>query len=150
MHRNPIWLLLIGVVLVITLFYAGRSAVSVSNYYAHSGATTSETVLWEAIEVNSDKYVVEGSYSFVVDGQQISGKTRLDRPVFRNRWAAEDHIQQLGPEGPWRVWYVPSDPNRSSLQKRFPTKECVSTAALSAILIYFLGLGYYVSRQHSN
>jgi hypothetical protein len=77
-----------------------------------------------------------------------SGASVLTDEPFRNRWGAQEAITQYAAKE-WRVWFDHKDPDYSSLQKKFPLKECVSAIFLWGLLLYFLWLGFYVAKFNS-
>lgn len=140
-------MLLLGLVCLAVAWLGGSAAVHVYNYSIYSEAAVSESMEWSIVQVGKDQYQIEGHYRFTVDGTAHDGISLLTETTYRNPWAADHRLQTLDGQGPWRVWHVKGDPARSTLQKSFPLKECVSAAVLFVLLLYFAGLGYYVARS---
>lgn len=144
MHKNWIWRAFLSVVFVVTLWYTGDAWY---RYYAYShlnAKTTADAVDWTIEKHSEDAYSLTASYRFTIGKTSYSGRTSFAKN-YRNRWAAEQAVAEYS-SSPWDVWYGKENPNHSSLQKSFPVKECVSAVVLWALLLYFLWLGFYVSK----
>ncbi|SCA64105.1 hypothetical protein SCG7086_CA_00070 [Chlamydiales bacterium SCGC AG-110-P3] len=147
MHKNRIWMLLLVLILLAVAWFGAHTAISVYQYSVYTGSAVSETMDWSVIKIGDDKYHIQGHYRYTVDGTTYQGTSPLAETTYRNQWAARDRVQTLDSQGPWRVWHIIGDPSRSTLQKSFPLKECVSMALLCGLLLYFAGLGYYVASK---
>jgi hypothetical protein len=145
MHKNIFWQAFLIVIFLIVLWYTG---VALYRYYTYSRLTSFTQAIqieWTVRERASDEYVLEASYLFEANGTSQKGKMDLKHEIYRNRWAAEQMIPQYTKRN-WTVWYDPSQPNHSSLQKSFPLKESISAGFLWILFFYFLWLGFYVAK----
>jgi len=149
MHKNLLWQAFLVLVLVITLAYTGVAAYRYYNYARLKRATLPTTLKWQIRERSSDEYLVEGDYTFSVNNKNYSGATLRSQDPYLNPYAAERGIDMLSSQS-WKIWFDPSNPEYSSLQKNFPLKEVISAICLWALLFYFLWLGFYVTRFKSN
>lgn len=88
------------------------------------------------------KYLMEADYLYRVQGVEYSGKTLFCEPVYLNQISAE---QDLGKWRAleWQAWYVPSHPEKSSLQRFFPLKTCVYALLTLGVFTYFFLLRYF-------
>ena len=86
-------------------------------------------------------------YTYTANGLTHNGETEFYNQVYRNKWVAEDDLAAY-PQKTWKVWYDPSHPERSTLQKNLPVKESLSTLLLLTILGYLIALGNYVNRTN--
>jgi hypothetical protein len=102
---------------------------------------------WSVQEIKKDTFVVQADYTFSVKGSLYKGQTVLD-PSYLNDWAAQEAIQKQLAHQSWKVWVDPHHLNNSTLQKKFPTKQCISIVILWILWIYFINLGFYV-KQHA-
>jgi hypothetical protein len=151
-YRNPIYLVLIGAIALLTAWYSGSSLYWYYQYTTLSSQAPATINKWNII-TDSNKwsfkwfsdatYLVEMEYSFIVDHKQYTGRTVFSDEKHRNPWAAEQRAVQMS-QKPWTAWYNPSHPNHSALQKYFPFKECISAVILWGVLLYFIWLGSYV------
>ena len=105
----------------------------------------SSSLDWSVKQINSEEFVPYAHYTFNAGGKLFNGEGVLKSNRARNAWAIEHDISSFGAK-PRQIWYNPSDPRQSALQKIFPLKECLSAGALLALWIYFLGLGFYVGK----
>lgn len=146
MHKNKLWLSWLVVLSLITLWYAGMAVLS-AWHYAHLTASTSPTAIaWSVKQLKSDDFSPLATYTFEVNGQAFQGVTPLREIPYRNSWGVEQDLKKLQAMQ-WRVWYEPHAPYRSTLQKTFPLKECLSALFLLLLWGYFVGLGMYIGSQ---
>lgn len=145
MSKGYIWAAFLIVVGAIALWY---SAVAGYRYYSYARLTAQTRPLamdWRVVAVSDEQYIPEASYTFQVGGELFSGQTAWHDQTYRNQWGAEESLPEFSKQ--WRqVWYDSGNPHHSSLQKKFPFKECISAGILWALWLYFVWLGYYVSR----
>jgi hypothetical protein len=145
MHKNRVWQGFLAIVFISTLWYSGVAWYAYW-HYTHLTASTTTSSVTEGIEEKSEEhYVLKASYQYKVQGQLYAGSFVFNDEPYRNRWSAEQAVHERS-QKEWTVWFDPEDPYYSSLQKNFPFKECVSAIFLWGLLLYFLWLGFYVSR----
>lgn len=144
MHRNPLWLALLSLVLLVTLFFIFKAATS---YIAYSSLSKQTEGTIEKVEIvpRGGNYVVWVTFSFLAEGEKITASASPYKP-FYNRFSAEKKASELSQEK-ITVWYHPKKPLESSLQKNFPTKQVVSAVVLVLITLYFFTLGRYVGSK---
>lgn len=149
MHKNRFWLGFLCVAIVASLWYTGLAAYLLYDYSQLEKITQATVTQWEVIELKSDKYALQGTYYFTDHGKIFSASSMLKEPVFLNRYAAENEIPKLVKQR-WSVWYNAANPNHSTLQKKFPLKECASAVMMITLALYLTFLGFYVGgvRQH--
>jgi hypothetical protein len=143
MHKNPYWLAFLGIVAVATAWYGYGAIRSVQDYVALSAETAAFATNWSYEEVTSDTYQPRVVYHYRVGDGIYSGEALLPHPKSRNPGSAEEMVHSLS-EQQWTVWYAPSYPNRSSLQKSLPVQECLSAITLLGVFTYLIWLGYSV------
>jgi hypothetical protein len=145
MHKNLLWQAFLVVVLITTLVYSGIAAYRYFNYSRLTAFAQASTLKWNIQELTDEEFIIEGDYTFGVNNKTYRGKTSWPREPYRNDYAAEKAIEEFSSQN-WKIWYDPSNPDHSSLQKKFPLKESISAAFLWALFLYFLWLGYYVNK----
>lgn len=146
MHKNPVWLFFLAIILLITGFYTYKAGIKLYRHLNLSSETEVAATAWSIKTEGEDKFVPLGKYTFEVRGKFYNGETLFYDETTHNPWAAEESLKPLAAKI-HRVWYAPKDPSNSSLQKNFPLKECIYAGALWALTIYFLGLGAYVAKM---
>ena len=146
MHQNRFWLAFLTVLTLIVLWYCGVAIYRTYEYIRLTAQTNAEVYEWAPKEISGDVFAAHAYYTFDVKGTQYKGEDVLPSPLYRNTWAIEQEIPKLSKEKRI-VWFDPTNPLHSSLQKRFPLKECVSAIVLLGLLLYFVGLGFYVARR---
>ena len=149
MHANRYWWIFLACVAAAVCWKSGVALYRLYGYYrlsAHAEATLSN---WAVVQVSEESYVLKTHYRFQVKQKDFENDYLFfDRP-YLNAWGAEQEIKRGRPDKA-EVWYAPSDPLVSSLQKNFPFKECLSVVALWALFLYFIWLGKYVASYGSN
>lgn len=143
MHSNKYWLAFLAAVLAITLGYVVVALWQVFVYYRYDGVVVAKEVQWSYDRVGRDKYALHAEYDYEVDGIQYRGATVFKEDVVRNPWAAERTVEAAKTHT-WQVWYQKSAPKASTVERVFPTRQCVSAGAMVLLALYFVGLGYYV------
>lgn len=149
MHKNQIWLFLLIAVGIATAWYSGKAVYHLYSYYRLQNHTEATVTDWKVKEIKSDAFVLEATYFFRLKGEEILATDFLIDPIFRNHYAAEQSIPKFAKKS-WIVWFDPTNPHYSSLQKKFPTKECWSAGMMLALATYFTWLGFYVGSKHES
>lgn len=148
MHRNPAWLTFLVLVTCTVGWFGFQAMWKVINYRQLDTHTTAEYIDWQVKALSEEVYALEGKYRYRVNELPYEGVTVFSDNLFRNAWAAEQVIPIYAKEET-EVWYSHKNPQHSSLQKKFPLKECISAAFLAGLLGYFLWLGFYVGRYRT-
>jgi len=143
MHKNPLWISFIAIFSLILLWYSYDAGTKWWAYHATTATTIAENVEFTVKEESSDKFFIHGTYTFNVDGKQWHGESSLLQSMYRNHIAANEIVPDLEKKQ-WTVWYSPTNPKYSTLQKTYPFKECLYAGVLWALLIYFLYIGWRV------
>lgn len=146
MHKNPLFLALLGLISLAFLWFAGIAGYQLYLYHSLDTPTTASVDLWDIEHKSDEEYLVSASYTYRVQEKLYNGKTIFNDWPFRNPWAAEELIKTRKKQK-WTAWYNASNPSYSSLQKNFPSKECLSAGMLGALLLYFLWLSFYIPRR---
>jgi hypothetical protein len=145
MHRNRLWLAFLSCFAIALLVYSSITLYRLYSYIRLDAHATAQTISWQVAEIEEDLFAAGATYTFPVGDQLIEGYDHLRKPIYYNRWAAESSLIS-NESADKTIWYRSSDPSVSSLQKSFPLKESIYTIILLALLLYFIWLGYYVSR----
>lgn len=145
MHRNPLWIFLLSLIILGGLGYTTYTLVKVWQYLRLDQHVDAQNIQWSVLSLNEEAFVPLANYSFVVRNQSYQGQTRWQE-VYLNSWTAQEAIMRLK-KSPPPVWFDSSSPEISSLQKLFPLKESLYSLLLWILSLYFLGLGYYVKQR---
>ncbi len=145
MHKNKIWLGFLVVMSLTVLWFTWGAAVKLYNYIQYQERTSAQNVRWSMIRYGDNDYQLRAKYSFRHEGNRHNGEIVIDRPIYQNPWAAEQAVT-MNTAKPWNVWYSGKNPKHSTIIKKFPMKETISTAILWGLLAYFVWLGVYVTR----
>lgn len=148
MHKNPYWLAFLAIVAVCTIWYTVSFILAVQHYVSLSAEAPVISSQWSFEEVSADQYLPRAKYQFKIDGEVYAGETLLTQPGTRNPGSAKELIRDLR-EQQWTAWYDPSHPERSSLQKSLPIKECLSAVTLLGVFAYLMWLGYSIGMRRS-
>ena len=144
MHNNPFFLALLGLIALAVLWYSGSAAYRYYRYVTLTEKTPATDITWIVKEYANDDFGIHADYNFAVGEKKIDGAYTF-KDKYYNAYAAEQQIKKYDSKR-WYVWYQPSNPHHSALQKKFPTKECVSAMVLWGLFLYFLWLGFYVNK----
>jgi len=151
MHNNRYWLAFLIVLGLCVTGYTTYTLYYLFQYVILSQQAPVQDIRWSYKEVHSEEYVLHADYRLQLPTQVVDGGSDLPSQRLLNPWAAEQAIKKMQTRS-WKAWYNPRNPHNSALQKYFPTKECISALVLWALLLYFVFLGFYVTkygRDHS-
>lgn len=137
-----IFLILIS---LLVLGYVGVALYRVYSFNRLSAGAPLEQVDWSVKAINDEKYQLLAHYKFQVNSKLYYGETLLSER-YRNEWAAEQGKKELSLQYQ-TVWYDPADPNHSSIEKAFPTKNVIYAAILFVLLNYFVWGGYFYTKR---
>ena len=140
-----LFLVLLAAVAIAVAIYGTIALTRLQHYHQLDSTIPPTQISWQIKRVKSDRYHLEASYRYRVAGKEYRGNFK-DKTRIRNRYAAEEMLRGYE-ERSWKLWYASQSPKRSTLQKSFPFKECLSAGLLLVVLIYFLGLGIYLAKQ---
>jgi hypothetical protein len=146
MHKNPVWLVFLGALLLTTIWFSVDSCWQVIKYMRLDRAVPITSVDWDIDEIHESRFLLTASYSYSYQNQEYTGKSSLSSPVFPNPWAAAHAIEDIE-KHKWYAYFDQRIPSKSTLNKNFPYKDTASAFALLCLFLYFLGLGYYVGNK---
>ncbi len=146
MHKNPIWLGLVTLILLVTLFFSVKALSKIRDYSALDSSVQAEILKWSVEEKSSERYLLNVDYSFPFAGKVIHDSETWRDLSFRNPWAAQQHIEQMQ-KSKILVHFDASNPSHSSLQRPFPLRESIYALVMIGLLAYFIALGYYVGQM---
>jgi coproporphyrinogen III oxidase len=141
-------IVLISLAAIAFLWFASRTAVILWHYEKLSQHAVAEITAWGVQKKGGSKYILYAAYTFEVDGQKFFSKTFFTQPVFLNAPSAEAEGKQWMSK-PLQVWYHPSKPSISSLEKNFPFKASIHALLSLGLLLYFFFLRKYLTRLES-
>ena len=147
MHQNPFWLGFLSIIGLIVLGYSMSTAWTVYSFYRLDQKAPLDASVWSIVTVAEDEHIPEANYSFTFDGKTYQGSMVFKHLTYKNAWALKQSLSQIQKEYK-TVWFSSQDPTYSSLQKSFPLKECIYTACLWGLLLYFIWLGYHVTKYN--
>lgn len=145
MHNNAIYRAFLLTIMLVTFWYSGVAVYRYYNYARLTAQTQLTSSVWKVHEVAEDEFYLEAFYTFSTGQKTYEGSTSWPGEFYRNSWGAEKDIPYFQKHRRV-VWFSPSNPHHSSLQKKFPLKESVSAILLWGLLFYFIWIGFYVSK----
>lgn len=140
-----IWNFFYAFIGIVAVWFTLSALYQLYSYFSLTEETSAKTIEWSVIEITDEKYILGTKYSYSVNGVEHSGDSRMSSLSFRNAWAAEQAIPRYAKQA-WTVWFSPTNPDYSTMQKSFPFKDCLSAILLWGILGYFYWLRGYVNR----
>lgn len=151
-HINPYWpwRIFLGILAFLIMVYMSFFIGKLYEYAILTKQVPAASVHWSVYSRDEDLFAARADYTFFLDGKQYAGQTIWDDGErYPNPWALNHLMESLSKQN-WQVWFKASDPNYSSLQKKFPTKECLSTVILWGVFAYFVMLGKYADKTRSS
>jgi hypothetical protein len=133
--------ILLLVLLATLLFFGLRGGVSLYQYLRLSSFKAAQEMNWEIEEKGASEVMLIGTYAFEFEGRMFHGRAVLDPPLL-NVYAAQDALMRYK-EFTWQIWFNPSHPDETALQRFFPWKDLSYAAALSVLFLHFLFLGLF-------
>jgi len=121
---------------LIALYFIAEVLSSGYQYVRLNERTRAQNVVWEVQMRSVSHYVLAAHYTYHVDGQEFTGMTRFKTPFYFNYYAAEREMRARQAEK-FIAWYQKKHPTFSSLQKKFPKKECIYALLTCSVFVYF-------------
>jgi len=146
MHNNKMWRWFLLMIAAATIGYTAMTGYKYYQFSRLDAQAPAQNMKWHVAEHASDDYTLVADYTFNVNGVAYSGSTDFRNDVFLNEMAADGSIAEKG-KRPWRVYYDKNHPEYSALEKDFPFKSYIYTIVLWGILLYFILLGFYISKK---
>lgn len=145
MHRNKIWIAFLTLITFAVIWFTWGTANKLKDYLTYTASSDILDINWKIHKINEEKYDLEAVYSYKIDDKIYQNKIIINQEIYQNPWAAEQAVtQQVAKK--WKAWYDPNSPTHSTIVKTFPMKELISTAVLLGLWLYFIWLGFYVTR----
>lgn len=145
MHKNRLWIVFLALFTLLVLWYDVDALFKVYRYNKLTQKTAPLNVQL-AVEEKSGRYHYRAQYEYSVAGQTYIQNELLMRPLLRNERAAEELLPEYQSD-PHIVWFDPYTPSQGTLQKHYPYKECFYAVVMTALLLYFIWLGFKVAHQ---
>lgn len=106
------------------------------NFFAFKERAPATITRWEVKETGG-KFPLTGYYSFEVKGKVWEGATRFREPWHLNEASAVSALKEMARQN-WVVWFNPSRPSQSSLEREFPVGLIVRTLVCYSVFAYFI------------
>lgn len=136
--KNSIYILLIGVSALLSLYFWGVSARVFLSNRALSAQLPARVIQWEVEEIGTDRYAVAAHYTFEIAEKVYRGNTLFSQPAYPNPASAITALKEQASKSDWTAWYSPSNPTKSTLEKFFPQGLLFRAIVSSAVLLYFV------------
>lgn len=145
MHNNRLWIAFLALFGLLVIWYNSDALLKVYRYEALTHQTQ-PVDLSLSVEEKSGHYHYRALYTYMIRDETYSKNELLERPLFRNVRAAEELLPEYQSD-PHTVWVNSSAPEQATLQKHYPYKECFYALLMTALLLYFIWLGFRVAQQ---
>lgn len=132
---NKRWAILLILIAGAALWFTTFALIDLWGYLRLKQHAPAHIQEW-AVEGSGSKFFIKAAYSFESKNRKYEGACVLKEPQFLNKIAAETELKRWE-QCAWSVWYDPSAPHFSSLQKLFPYKRVFNAAVCLALLGYF-------------
>jgi hypothetical protein len=127
---------------VVTAYFMGLALHDLWGCLRLEERTSADVYKWKTVEVASSQFGIKAAYTYKVHGKTYRGKTFFAKPYHLNENSVQKQVEQFSRQS-WVVWYQPSHPKISSLEKIFPTKRVIYALMTLGVFFYFL----YVDHQ---
>ena len=144
MHNNFLWKGFLAAIFLATLWFTIVATYRYQNYKSLQIQVPVTEIKWNIVEESSETFTIHANYRYEYNDKFFIASSPLS-DIYRNSWAAEQEIKEFS-QIKWKTWIDPQHPDHSSLQKKFPFKECISSIILWGIFLYFLFVGFYVAK----
>jgi hypothetical protein len=122
-------------------FFTVQTGLAVYDFLTIREKTSGLALRWEIKEVKG-KFPLTCYYSFEANGSIWQGHAVLPKPWHLNEMSATAGLREKAKED-LLVWFDPKRPEKSTLERKFPS-GLLSRAALSlSVLIYFIVFGRF-------
>lgn len=138
MSPKRIQLFLILGVCAITLHFAIMLGIESVEYFSLNQQARAKITQWEILNVKN-RFAIKAEYEFTAKEKNYRGAQTLKPPYFLNEMAALNALKDAAKQT-WDVWYKPSNPNHSIIEKGFPYGYLFRTLTCLGVLIYFFYL----------
>jgi hypothetical protein len=136
---SKVWLLIILFTGSIACWF---SQLAIREAWAYSRVNMTVPVLkaaWKPIEITPDRFVLEATYEYEVQGLAYHNRTQFNEPIYLNLPTAELD-QQRWEKLVWNAWVNPAHPEESTLQRLFPWKHLFYSLVTLSVFGYFFSL----------
>jgi hypothetical protein len=130
---------------IVFVCVAGPAAFQVLQYLRLSSHAPAAIQQWEMVEVGRDAFTLSAAYSFLINGDAISGSDQLRNLRVRSRGGAEA-AKTRAAAAEWTVWYSPRNPGFNRLEHTFPWKPCIYSGIVFFSLCYVLAMTRLIRR----
>lgn len=131
-----VWVLIFSLSVAITLWFTTLAVYEFWGYHRLNAQTSFQEGKWSVREKSPSQFFIEVAYTYAVDGVVYPGTTLFKTSPYPNPQAARLALPSWE-KRIWKVWYVESRPEISSLQKTIPMKTIVHAILTWGISIYF-------------
>jgi len=132
---SPLHWILLSISALVAVYFSIHLSKELFSYLSLTNQAPAKVSQWE-IENVKENFALKATYSLNVDDRRYVGSYRFSPPYFWNEPAALTALNVKAKEK-WLVWYDPSCPERSALEKSFPYSLLIRTLVCYAVLIYF-------------
>lgn len=150
MHRNPVWIGFLGIMLLLTAFFCFTAVKGVWVWSAYSEKIEVRVLNWEIIQTKSGDLQPVLRYLMSENGTNKIITSSYKNKRFRNEWAANKFLDEVKNISTWPVWVRPNKWEGAKLTRSFPWKSVVYAIVLLGIMGYFIWLGAYVVKLQKN
>ena len=149
MGNQRLWMGFLIIVIGLGCYFCAKAGIQVYQYVSLDSRTPALVSRWEVESLGKDRYGLDATYSYEVQGERLEQTCLLPKKEFRNRFAAEKGAIQAA-AGQWYAWYSSKNPDLSRLEKVFPFKSCLYAAFVVIALAYLIVIVSRVMRQESD
>ena len=130
--------------MIVWIIYIFPLAMQLSHHVSYKEQVKPDVLNWTISPIHDELYKPVAHFQYTVDGKTYEGKEVFQGGLYRTPYAAEVAIQAIQSAEPV-VWYAPSKPEKSTIEKFFPFKK-VLYAFITLILVFYSAyMAYYLT-----
>lgn len=147
MKHKQIFVAFLACIGLVVLWFSFNSSYKVYQWVTQTKSTKPLKIEWDIEQQASDRYMIVAAYTFKDKGKEVFGQTEFHSKKYKSIETAKHFIDEYSHNN-WVIWYSPSQPQNSTINRFFPLKSCLYTAIVWCIFLYFIWLSYYVGKNY--
>lgn len=130
--------------MIIWAIYIFPLALNLTHYVSYTDRVAPDILQWTTLPVHDELFRPVAHFRYTVNGQTYEGKEVFQGGLYRTPYAAEVAIKAIN-SSHLNVWYSPSKPSQSSIERFFPFKKLLYAVITLLLAFYTAYIAYYLT-----